>query len=179
MMILSVDPGKKSGWALLQDGVLLESGEIKIKTMGDLAHRELAAKAANLYIYLLQRHGDVDVFAIENQYVRTNEKVAIDLGQRAGIWIGVCCSQTNTLPLRIYPSEWGKFYKFPKTRKQRKIYAIQLAFAHCPRIPLKDWTDNAAEAYLMGRYAHCKIMGINPLQLTSRVGGIDPTAQEK
>ncbi len=93
MIILGVDPGThRTGYAVVQDGVLIDCGVIHPK--GELPQRLFALHQG--IAYLIQKHAP-DVVAIEEPFVYKNPKSALFLGMAFG-----AIASTTQIPLFSY-----------------------------------------------------------------------------
>lgn len=145
MLTLSVDPSlHSSGWCLLRDETPIDFGVVCVKSRytGDEALALLAIEVRRLALNRV-----MDALVLEAPYVGKCTKTALTLGKAAGVWIG--CVVTRSIQ-SVSPSVWGAAYTLPKHRDDRKAKALFIAQSLAPRFA---WTEDSADAYLLGLYA--------------------------
>ena len=149
MLILAVDPGlRKSGYCILRDYKIEKSGVLKISakaTNDDAILQMTGCIHERCKMWEMQGY-KFDLLVIEKQYLGKNADSTNKTAIVAGAWI---CAASPTSLIRVAPATWGAYYHLPKKREDKKIAAINIANNHHQ----KDWTEDEAEAFLMGLWA--------------------------
>jgi len=162
--ILSVDPGlHKPGWALLRvSEELIDAGSLDVPHTGTEALFALAQQVRLLVAERLSQ-GSLflpDLLLFEAQYTPKNKDGTIKsmggsvhvVGQSAGVWVGAI---TSRYLAEVAPATWGAAFglgRYIRERKKEAAVAIAKQFYPC-----REWTDDSADALLMGLWAAKKI----------------------
>jgi lactococcus phage M3 protein len=143
MKILSLDlSSKSSGYAVLEDGKIIDYGTIKSNDPDYVIRGHYMAEFVRV---LFSKYGSFDIVVIEELKVLKNQKVLAMLGVIQGMVIRECFnSQVEFVP----PTMWRKPYGLNGKREEAKKKAIQ----YCKDKGVEVNTDDEAEAILLGKY---------------------------
>nr|DAT69452.1 MAG TPA: HOLLIDAY JUNCTION RESOLVASE [Caudoviricetes sp.] len=143
MKILSLDlSSTSSGYAVLEDGKIIDYGTIKSNDPDYVIRGHYMAESVKV---LLSKHSGFDIVVIEELKVLKNQKVLVMLGVIQGMVIRECFnSQVEFIP----PTMWRKPYGLNGKREEAKKKAIQ----YCKDKGVDVNTDDEAEAILLGKY---------------------------
>nr|DAW32361.1 MAG TPA: HOLLIDAY JUNCTION RESOLVASE [Caudoviricetes sp.] len=143
MKILSLDlSSKSSGYAVLEDGKIIDYGTIKSNDPDYVIRGHYMAEFVRV---LFSKYGSFDIVVIEELKVLKNQKVLAMLGVIQGMVIRECfSSQVEFVP----PTMWRKPYGLNGKREEAKKKAIQ----YCKDKGVEVNTDDEAEAILLGKY---------------------------
>lgn len=143
MKILSLDlSSKSSGYAVLEDGKIIDYGTIKSNDPDYVIRGHYMAEFVRV---LFSKYGSFDIVVIEELKVLKNQKVLAMLGVIQGMVIRECFnSQVEFVP----PTMWRKPYGLNGKREEAKKKATQ----YCKDKGVEVNTDDEAEAILLGKY---------------------------
>lgn len=143
MKILSLDlSSTSSGYAVLEDGKIIDYGTIKSNDPDYVIRGHYMAEFVRM---LFSKYGSFDIVVIEELKVLKNQKVLAMLGIIQGMVIRECfSSQVEFIP----PTMWRKPYGLNGKREEAKKKAIQF----CKDKGVEVSTDDEAEAILLGKY---------------------------
>lgn len=151
MRILSLDLStKSSGFAVFDDGELLEYGTIKSNDTSYLVRNKIMADKVRV---LLDTYGGFDHVVIEELKIITNQRTLVVLGILHGMVIREC---QDTHTILVPPTVWRKPFNLNYKRNVAKKKAISLCRTKY-KIPVKN--DDEAEAILLGKYFGNKVDG--------------------
>ncbi len=146
-VLLAIDPGRVSGWALFVDGVLREHGTAK-----DLDGRRVAMAAAIRAVFSMGGAGHIHVLAEEwSAGGWGSYKTLLGLGAQWGKWLALFEDHKikKARIKRVPVDEWRKVIPFGAKRMNRDQWkaaarrTVQLEFG-------LDVSDDEAEAILIG-----------------------------
>jgi len=144
-VILGIDPGNHSGWAVLDDhDRLLEHGELRF----DLKRQP----CPSLIVKTLSWRYTFTMACIESQYLGENPRSCITLAQTAGRWIEACAAAEIPIVVLVDPSTWQHAelsIRGKARRKQRKAASI----SKCLGLWKIELVDHCADAALIARWA--------------------------
>lgn len=144
-MILGIDPGLHSGWAVLDDhDHLLEHGELRF----DLKRQP----CPSVIVKTLSERYNLHMACIESQYLGENPRSCISLAQNAGRWVEACAAAGIPVVALVEPSTWQHAelsIRGRTRREQRKAASI----SKCRGLWHIDLVDHCADAALIARWA--------------------------
>lgn len=145
MRILAIDPGRRSGWALYDNGELVESGATK-RTVDD---GELWQMAFDV----IARCCSLDLMVIEDQYVAKFLKSALSVARSAQTW--ACMAYHRGIPVsHVQAAEWQALLCLPKGAHRNRDMLASATNTLAQRIagrPIK--TPDEASAICIGAWA--------------------------
>ncbi len=146
MTILSIDPGKTSGWAIVRAGKVVESGELRIDSRKGL-------EEAQWLVHWLSR--DTMVVIEDVGYISAG-KVRIEtmhhLGVRAGAW--ACLARQRGLEVQwVHPNTWQRAMLHRGGRNPGRDMLKRLSVARARQESGRVLGENASDAVCLGLWA--------------------------
>lgn len=140
-MILAIDPGKVSGYALIDDGEIVESGELHIDS----------AKGLDAAMGLVSR---ASVVVIEGMgYLPRDARfdTAYGLGRRAGLWEAMARIQAVSVQF-VHPDTWQRAMLHPGGRNPGRDILKKLSVARAMNAVRRPVGENEADALNLGMW---------------------------
>lgn len=148
-MILSIDPGACSGWALYDGGGAGSSGTVNIDTAKGL--REAWNLLVGVDTMVIEGMGYLPAVHVNGKAVRRYD-TAYGMGKHAGQWIA--CARLQEIPFVIvHPSEWQRAMLHPGGRNPGRDMLKRLSVARATQIVGHAVGVDEADAIVLGWYA--------------------------
>ena len=155
MKIIGIDPGKTGGWAIVEDGKLVDCGRMPIMERGkrwvadpmQLLHCVIGYDATKDV-----RHGETaDVAVVEHVNAMPRQGVSSTFAFGMSTGVAEAAAMLGAVDMvRVTPQQWKKHFSLPKEKRASLDKATEL---------WPDWhgwdilaNDGAAEAALMAQW---------------------------
>jgi Holliday junction resolvasome RuvABC endonuclease subunit len=141
---LGIDPGRHTGWAVVEDGELVVSGKFSVASKYDT---KSVQKIYNFLVSAREEYGISTVF-VETQYVGSFMATALRLAEVRGWW-EACAAIAELEFVAISSSHWRRavFGKLPKM-KSAELKKLSVTTVK-DRFHLKEVSEDEAEAILI------------------------------
>ena len=143
--VLGIDPGSRSGFAVLDPHMLLvEYGEVRFDRR--------RYDCPSVIVKRLVRRYNPTMACVETQYLGANPHSCIALAQNAGRWLEACAAAEIPVVALVAPSTWQSAElgcSSRATTDQRKAISI----ARCRGLWRVSLSEHCADAALIARWA--------------------------